>query len=471
MLALALPDQVVGVGAVPVQPAHDADAIADADAPVAVGRVGGAASATSDPDAAVAVGRRLEAAVVVVVVLLLLLPLVVSGAVAPSLGRRAEAGEPSPASAPSARGARGARAVPVVVLPRPCPGGPGGRAPEVAPGAGAEERGGARRRDGGRGEETSEGFFCCCCSRERGESRSAKFSCFVSFAVTLSTRTVRGHRNRPRARRERGKNEAPKRQVNLSGVVVVATIEEFSGKKGGKHPSPYPSLCCTQCASKHAVQLTGDTSFVRRHSMHSSKGGRPLAPPPPGAPQEEQHEFCRSLIGERTRVYLSLLLRSPALCRRSLSRLLRFASEKLAEISNLAADVEKETFEKEGARATWQRKVVSFVALLFFPASTRVKFFSSPRSERETFVSTAPPTSFISQLALQPFFRSSSSLPRFFHKNPPSQPCSRPDSSRAPCSRSSSTPSRSSSPTPTSTARRPASASRPWTRRTSRSCR
>lgn len=141
MLALALPDQVVGVGAVPVQPADDAEAIADADAPVAVGRVGGAASATSDPDAAVAVGRRLEAAVVVVMVLLLLLPLVVSGAVAPSLGRRAEAGEPSPASAPRSRGARGARAVPVVVLPRPCPGGPGGRAPEVAPGAGAEERG------------------------------------------------------------------------------------------------------------------------------------------------------------------------------------------------------------------------------------------------------------------------------------------------------------------------------------------
>ena len=206
MLALALPDQVVGVGAVPVQPADDAEAIADADAPVAVGRVGGAASATSDPDAAVAVSRRLEAAVVVVMVLLLLLPLVVSGAVAPSLGRRAEAGEPSPASAPRSRGALGARAVPVVVLPRPCPGGPGGRAPEVAPGAGAEERGGARRRDGGRGEETGEGFFCCCCSRERGESRSAKFSCFVSFAVTLSTRTVR---NRPSqsATREAGKRE------------------------------------------------------------------------------------------------------------------------------------------------------------------------------------------------------------------------------------------------------------------------
>jgi len=36
------------------------------------------------------------------VVVLLLLPLVVSGAVAPSLGRRAEAGERSPASAPRA---------------------------------------------------------------------------------------------------------------------------------------------------------------------------------------------------------------------------------------------------------------------------------------------------------------------------------------------------------------------------------
>ena len=137
-----------------------------------------------------------------------------------------------------------------------------------------------------RGSTGFEFFFRLCCFRLflPSSGLAIRFRLSNDDAVDVNYAGVSQSVTREAGKR---KSEALEKPVDLSG--------RHRRKKYRRKKTSYPSLCCTQCASKHAVQLTGDTSFVRRHSTHSSKGGRPLAPPPPGAPHEEQQELGRGI--------------------------------------------------------------------------------------------------------------------------------------------------------------------------------
>ena len=100
---------------------------------------------------------------------------------------------------------------------------------------------------------------------------------------------ISSQRSRLRTEEEQTKKKRGQEEADLRSSGKI----NDENRKRRQHP--YPSLCRIQCASKQAAQLTGDTSFVRRHSTHSSSGGRPLVPPPPGAPQEEQEVGCRGI--------------------------------------------------------------------------------------------------------------------------------------------------------------------------------
>ena len=172
-------------------------------------------------------------------------------------------------------------------------------------------RGGRRKREKERDERVDRflSFFFGCCFSTSSEP-AMRFHLPSSEAINVYYARVSQS-----ATREPGKKEERSPQKSISPGVIVAG--EKYRRQRQKTIHPYPSLCCTQCASKHAVQLTGDTSLVRRHSTHSSKGGRPLAPPPPGAPQEEQQELG---LGIEKRQFLFRAL-SLSLCLATPSRL------------------------------------------------------------------------------------------------------------------------------------------------------
>ena len=159
-----------------------------------------------------------------------------------------------------------------------------------------------------RGSTGFEFFFRLCCFRLflPSSGLAIRFRLSNDDAVDVNYAGVSQSVTREAGKR---KSEALEKPVDLSG--------RHRRKKYRRKKTSYPSLCCTQCASKHAVQLTGDTSLVRRHSTHSSKGGRPLAPPPPGAPQEEQQELG---LGIEKRQFLFRAL-SLSLCLATPSRL------------------------------------------------------------------------------------------------------------------------------------------------------